>query len=100
MFETIALRNVFGGKDKVPPVSSTKGQIGHCLGAAGVIEAVISIMAMNRGILPPTINQENKDPECDLDYIPNVAREAKVEAVMSNSFGFGGTNGVIIFKRV
>ena len=100
LFETIALRNVFGGKDKVPPVSSTKGQIGHCLGAAGVIEAVISIMAMNRGILPPTINQENKDPECDLDYIPNVAREAKVEAVMSNSFGFGGTNGVIIFKRV
>ncbi len=100
LFETIALRNVFGGKDKVPPVSSTKGQIGHCLGAAGAIEAVISIMAMNEGVLPPTINQEHKDPECDLDYIPNVAREVKVDAVMSNSFGFGGTNGVIIFKKI
>ncbi|PAF43187.1 beta-ketoacyl-ACP synthase II [Helicobacter sp. 11S02596-1] len=100
LFETIALRNVFGGKENVPPVSSTKGQIGHCLGAAGAIEAVISIMAMNEGILPPTINQETPDPECDLDYIPNVAREAKVEIVMSNSFGFGGTNGVVIFKKV
>lgn len=100
LFETIALRNVFGGKDKVPPVSSTKGQIGHCLGAAGAIEAVISIMAMNEGVLPPTINQEHKDPECDLDYIPNVAREVKVDTVMSNSFGFGGTNGVIIFKKI
>ncbi|PAF52978.1 beta-ketoacyl-ACP synthase II [Helicobacter sp. 13S00482-2] len=100
LFETMALRNVFGGKQNVPPVSSTKGQIGHCLGAAGAIEAVISIMAMNEGVLPPTINQETPDPECDLDYIPNVAREAKVEAVMSNSFGFGGTNGVVIFKKI
>lgn len=100
LFETIALRNVFGGKENVPPVSSTKGQIGHCLGAAGALEGVISIMAMNEGVLPPTINQETPDPECDLDYIPNVAREAKVEAVMSNSFGFGGTNGVVIFKKI
>lgn len=100
LFETMALRNVFGGKENVPPVSSTKGQIGHCLGAAGSIEGVISIMAMNEGVLPPTINQETPDPECDLDYIPNVAREAKVEAVMSNSFGFGGTNGVVIFKKI
>lgn len=100
IFETIALRNVFGGKENVPPVSSTKGQIGHCLGAAGALEAVIAIMAMNEGILPPTINQQVFDPQCDLDYIPNVAREAKVQVVMSNSFGFGGTNGVVIFKKV
>lgn len=100
IFETIALRNVFVGKENVPPVSSTKGQIGHCLGAAGALEAVIAIMAMNEGILPPTINQQVFDPQCDLDYIPNVAREAKVQVVMSNSFGFGGTNGVVIFKKV
>ncbi len=100
LYETIALKKVFGGKDNVPPVSSTKGQIGHCLGAAGGIEAVVAIMAMDKNILPPTINQEFPDPECDLDYIPNTAREAKVNAVMSNSFGFGGTNGVVIFKRI
>lgn len=100
LYETIALKNVFGGKEHVPPVSSTKGQIGHCLGAAGGIEAVIALMAMNEGVLPPTINHDSPDPECDLDYIPNVAREAKVNAVMSNSFGFGGTNGVVIFKKV
>ena len=100
LYETMALKVAFGGKDSVPPVSSTKGQIGHCLGAAGAIEAVVSIMAMQEGILPPTINQETKDPECDLDYIPNTARQAKVNAVMSNSFGFGGTNGVVIFGRI
>lgn len=100
LYETMALKVAFGGKDSVPPVSSTKGQIGHCLGAAGAIEAVISIMAMQEGILPPTINQETKDPECNLDYIPNTARQAKVNAVMSNSFGFGGTNGVVIFGRI
>ena len=100
LYETMALKVAFGGKDSVPPVSSTKGQIGHCLGAAGAIEAVISIMSMQEGILPPTINQESKDPECDLDYIPNTARQAKVNAVMSNSFGFGGTNCVVIFGRI
>lgn len=100
LYETMALKKVFGGKDSVPPVSSTKGQIGHCLGGAGAIEAVISIMAMNEGVLPPTINQESKDPQCDLDYIPNVARQANIQAVMSNSFGFGGTNGVVIFAKV
>lgn len=97
-YETLALKKVFNGS--VPPVSSTKGQIGHCLGAAGGLEAVISIMAMQKGILPPTINQTTKDPDCDLDYIPNIAREAKIDTIMSNSFGFGGTNGVVIFKRV
>lgn len=97
-YETLALKKVFNGS--VPPVSSTKGQIGHCLGAAGGLEAVISIMAMQKGILPPTINQTTKDPDCNLDYIPNTAREVKIDVIMSNSFGFGGTNGVVIFKRV
>lgn len=100
LYETMALKTAFGGKDSVPPVSSTKGQIGHCLGAAGAIEAVISLMAMQNNIFPPTINQESPDPECDLDYIPNNAREGKINAVMSNSFGFGGTNGVVIFGRI
>lgn len=96
--ETAALKAVFG--DKCPPVSSTKGQTGHCLGGAGAIEAVISIMAMRDGIIPPTINYETPDPECDLDYVPNKARKVDIKAVMSNSFGFGGTNGVVIFKKL
>jgi len=96
--ETAAIKELFG-KD-VPLVSSTKGQIGHCLGAAGAIEAVISLMALERGVLPPTINQITPDPECDLNYIPNSAVEKRVDVVMSNSFGFGGTNGSVIFKRV
>ena len=96
--ETAALKAVFG--DKCPPVSSTKGQTGHCLGGAGAIEAVISIMAMRDGIIPPTINYETPDSECDLDYVPNKARKADIKAVMSNSFGFGGTNGVVIFKKL
>lgn len=97
--ETAALKELFGGKEKCPPVSSTKGQIGHCLGAAGSIEAVISIMAMEKGVLPPTINYEHPDENCDLDYVTNAAREAELNVVMSNSFGFGGTNGVVIFKK-
>ncbi|NLC27252.1 MAG: beta-ketoacyl-ACP synthase II [Campylobacteraceae bacterium] len=96
--ETAAVKAVF--KDKIPAMSSTKGQIGHCLGAAGAIEAVISLMAMRDGIIPPTINYTTPDPECDLDYVPNKARKAKLNTIMSNSFGFGGTNGSIIFKRV
>ena len=96
--ETAAIRAVFG--ENLPFVSSTKGQIGHCLGAAGAIEAVISLMAMEKGLVPPTINQIEKDEECDLDYVPNVAKGAKLDVVMSNSFGFGGTNGCVIFKRV
>jgi 3-oxoacyl-[acyl-carrier-protein] synthase II len=97
LYETMAVKSLF---KTIPPMSSTKGQIGHCLGAAGAIEAVITVMAINNGILPPTINQFVKDPECDLDYIPNVAREANIVTAMSNSFGFGGTNGSIIFKKV
>lgn len=96
--ETAALKVAFG--DNVPMISSTKGQTGHCLGAAGAIEAVISIMAMRDGIVPPTINYETIDEECDLDYVPNIARKAELSAVMSNSFGFGGTNGSIIFKKI
>jgi len=96
--ETAAIKRLFG--DDIPLVSSTKGQIGHCLGAAGAIEAVVSILALRDQILPPTINLVNPDPECDLDYIPNVAREMKTDIVMSNSFGFGGTNGTIIFKKI
>ncbi|MBN1840638.1 MAG: beta-ketoacyl-ACP synthase II [Campylobacterales bacterium] len=96
--ETAAIKELFGAN--VPQVSSTKGQIGHCLGAAGAIEAVISLMAIRDEILPPTINYENPDPDCDLDYIPNVARKYKADYIMSNSFGFGGTNGSVIFKRI
>ncbi len=99
-YETMAIKKLFGGKENCPPVSSTKGQTAHCLGAAGSIEAVITLMAMQEGVLPPTINYEEPDPDCDLDYVPNEAREAKIEVAMSNSFGFGGTNGVVIFKKV
>jgi 3-oxoacyl-[acyl-carrier-protein] synthase II len=97
--ETAALKELFGGKEKCPPVTSTKGQIGHCLGAAGAIEAIISVKAMQDGIIPPTINQIEADENCDLDYVPNKARVATLNTVMSNSFGFGGTNGVVIMKK-
>ncbi len=97
--ETAALKELFG-EGKMPAVSSTKGQLGHCLGAAGAVEAAISLLAMQNGIIPPTINQISKDPDCDLDYVPNVARKAKLDCVMSNNFGFGGTNASLIFKRV
>ena len=81
------------------PVSSTKGATGHCLGAAGAVEAIFTILATQRGVLPPTINQEVEDPECDLDYIPNEAREAEIEVGVSNSFGFGGHNACVVFRR-
>jgi 3-oxoacyl-[acyl-carrier-protein] synthase II len=98
--ETLALKEVFGGRENTPPVSSIKGQVGHCLGAAGTIEAVTTIMAMRDGILPPTINYKNRDKDCDLDYVANQSREAEINIAMSNSFGFGGTNGVLIFKKL
>ena len=97
--ESLALIQLFGGIENCPPVTSTKGQIGHCLGAAGTIEAIISIKAMEDGIIPPTINQFENDENFPLDYVPNKARVSKLDVVMSNSFGFGGTNGVIIMKR-
>jgi len=97
--ETMAIKTVFGEHAYKVPVSSTKSMTGHLLGAAGGVEAVISLLAMEHGTLPPTINLENKDPECDLDYVPNTARKQQVEVVMSNSFGFGGTNATIIFRK-
>jgi len=97
--ETAALKALFEGNQECPPVTSTKGQIGHCLGAAGALEAIIAIKAMDDGIIPPTINQIESDENCDLDYVPNVARKADLNIVMSNSFGFGGTNGVVIMKK-
>ena len=96
--ETAAIKMLFGSN--VPPVSSTKGATGHCLGAAGAIEAVFSIKAMKDGIIPPTINYQTPDEDCDLDYVTDGARKANLEYVMSNSFGFGGTNGVVIFKNI
>lgn len=97
--ETVALKQVFGKHAGRLPVSSTKSMTGHLLGAAGGIEAVFSILAIHRGVLPPTINQEVPDPECDLDYIPNVARRTEVRTVLSNSFGFGGVNACLVFTR-
>jgi 3-oxoacyl-[acyl-carrier-protein] synthase II len=86
-------------KARKTPVSSTKGATGHCLGASGAVEAMFSILAVERGILPPTINYEDPDPECDLDYIPNESREADVRTAVSNSFGFGGHNATIVLRR-
>ena len=96
--ETAALKTFFGGRDKTPPVSSTKSMTGHTLGAAGAIEAVICLLAMREGILPPTINQEVPDPGCDLDYVPNVARKAQVQYALSNSMGFGGHNVALLLR--
>ncbi len=100
MYETMAIKSVFGDYAYKLNVSSTKSMTGHGLGAAGGIEAVYSLLAMDRGILPPTINYEEPDPDCDLNYIPNKPIEAKVNVVMSNSLGFGGTNATILFKKV
>jgi len=97
--ETQALKRVFGERAKQVPVSSTKSMTGHLLGGAGGLEAGISVLALRDQILPPTINQETPDPACDLDYVPNTARRASVEYALSNSFGFGGTNAALIFKR-
>jgi 3-oxoacyl-[acyl-carrier-protein] synthase II len=97
--ETRAIKMAFGEYARKLAVSSTKSMTGHLLGAAGSVEAGVSILALSRGVLPPTINQETPDPECDLDYVPNQPRQAKLRAVMSNSLGFGGTNTVLVFTR-
>jgi 3-oxoacyl-[acyl-carrier-protein] synthase II len=99
VIETRALKRVFGDNARNVPVSSTKSMTGHLLGGAGGLEAGISVLALRDQILPPTINLETPDPECDLDYVPNTARKASVEYALSNSFGFGGTNAALIFKR-
>jgi 3-oxoacyl-[acyl-carrier-protein] synthase II len=98
-FETQAIKKVFGEHSYKLAVSSTKSMTGHLLGGAGGAESVFTVLTMKHGIIPPTINYENPDPECDLDYVPNVAREAKVEIALSNSFGFGGTNAALLFRR-
>jgi 3-oxoacyl-[acyl-carrier-protein] synthase II len=98
-YETLAVKSVFGAHAEKVAISSTKSMTGHLLGAAGGVEAVICVKALETGILPPTINYEQPDPDCDLDYIPNAARERQVDVVMSNSFGFGGHNGVIVLRR-
>jgi 3-oxoacyl-[acyl-carrier-protein] synthase II len=97
--ETKAIKTVFGAYAKKLMVSSTKSMTAHMLGAAGGAEAVVSTLALTRGVIPPTANYTTPDPDCDLDYVPNTAREVRVNAVLSNSFGFGGTNAVLIFKR-
>jgi 3-oxoacyl-[acyl-carrier-protein] synthase II len=98
-FETLAIRKTFGDHAYKLAVSSTKSMTGHLLGAAGGIEGVFSVLSIHRKVLPPTINYVNPDPECDLDYVPNVPREAEIEYALSNSFGFGGTNAALLFKR-
>ncbi|HMG56795.1 MAG TPA: beta-ketoacyl synthase N-terminal-like domain-containing protein, partial [Kofleriaceae bacterium] len=97
--ETIAVKAVFGDHARRLAMSSTKSMTGHTLGAAGGIEAAITALAVARGVLPPTTNYETPDPDCDLDYIPNQARELRVDAAMSNSFGFGGTNSALVMTR-
>jgi len=97
--ETHAIKCAFGESAYHIPISSSKSMTGHLLGAAGAIEAIICILAINHGIIPPTLNLTQPDPECDLDYVPNKARSAEVTTAMSNSFGFGGHNSVLIFRR-
>ena len=96
--ETIALKNVFG--ESVPQISSTKSMTGHTLGAAGAIESIFCIKAINEGVIPPTINLDNPDPRCDLNYTPLVSIEKNVSVAMNNSFGFGGTNSTLVFKKI
>lgn len=100
LYETMAIKEVFGDHAKKLMVSSTKSMTGHLLGAAGGIEAIFSLMAMEKGVVPPTINYQEPDPECDLDYVPNTARDARVSYALSNSFGFGGTNASLLFKKI
>jgi 3-oxoacyl-[acyl-carrier-protein] synthase II len=98
--ETAAIKQVFNGSATPPPVSSTKSHIGHLLGAAGAVEAIVCVEAVRRGVLPPTINYESPDPECDLDYVPEGPREAPgLELALSNSFGFGGQNACLAVRR-
>ena len=98
-FETLAIKKAFGEHAYKLAISSTKSMTGHLLGAAGGIEAAFSVLALHQGILPPTINYMNPDPDCDLDYIPNEARRKTIRYALSNNFGFGGTNAALLFKQ-
>ena len=98
--ETRSIKDVFGEHAYRVPIQATKSMTGHALGASGAIEAIASVLAIRDGVVHPTINLDEPDPECDLDYVPNVARSARVRCVMSNSFGFGGHNGVLIFRAL
>jgi 3-oxoacyl-[acyl-carrier-protein] synthase II len=97
--ETLAIKRLFGEHARNLQISSTKSMTGHLLGAAGGLEAGITALAIKHQLIPPTINYETPDPECDLDYVPNTKRAAKIEYALSNSFGFGGTNGALLFKK-
>ena len=97
--ETVAIKEVFGDHASKLAISSTKSMTGHLLGAAGAIEGIASIMALIEQVAPPTINLENPDPNCDLDYVPNTPRQKRIENTISNSFGFGGTNATLCFGR-
>jgi 3-oxoacyl-[acyl-carrier-protein] synthase II len=99
VFETMAIKTVFGDHARNLMVNSTKSMTGHLLGAAGALEGVFSILAIHEGVVPPTINYETPDPECDLDYVPNEARRKEVRYALSNSFGFGGTNSCLLFGK-
>jgi len=99
LYETRAIKSVFGDKAHTIPISSTKSMTGHLLGGAGGIETVFTALAIHDGIIPPTINLDNSDTECDLDYVPNIARKADLETAMTNSFGFGGTNAALVLKK-
>ncbi len=97
--ETVSIKRALGDHAKKVAVSSTKSMTGHLLGAAGGVEAIFCVLAIRDQVAPPTINYENPDPECDLDYVPNTARSMRIDVTLSNSFGFGGTNGTLVFRK-
>ena len=98
--ETVAVKRVFGQRARSIPISSQKSMIGHLIGASGAVEAAATALALERGVVPPTINLATPDPDCDLDYVPNTAREIPLRTAISNSFGFGGQNASLIMSRV